>query len=257
MFYYANSEIYLKAVLVRIIRVLSMPIKRKILEMLYNSPLEVSINMKLRYLPVVAKLKRLRKQNKKLKVLEVGSGSKGITRFFRYPVTGMDIEFQDHKNKYLKEIKGSATKKFPFKNDEFDAVIAVDSIEHFPKQKRPVALKEMLRVSKKHIIITAPFKITRWDRRVLKKWPNNSATYINVKEHLDSGFPDESEIKSVFKKCRINRVYGIHSALEYFIKLLEMSIAGKVFSRSVLKLFLPIFALIKGESRRCYFIEKI
>ncbi len=231
--------------------------KRKIMNILHNSPLEVSINMKLRYKPVVAKLKKLRNQNKNLKILEVGSGSKGITRFFKHHVVGMDVEFQDHKNKYLKEITGSATKKFPFEDNEFDVVIAIDAIEHFPKEERLKSLKEMLRVSKKHIIIAGPFEITKWDRLVLKKWPKNSPTYINIKEHLDCGIPDGSEIKNVFKNCHINMIYGAHSALAYFIKLLERNIVGKVFSRSVLKLFYPIFIFIKGKSRRCYFIRKI
>lgn len=226
------------------------------MDILYNSPLEVSINMKLRYKPVVAKLKKLRNQNKNLKVLEVGSGSKGITRFFKHPVVGMDIGFQDHKNKYLKEVIGSATKKFPFESDEFDVVIAIDAIEHFPKKERLKSLKEMLRVSKKHIIIAGPFQITKWDRLVLKRWPKNSPTYLNVKEHLDCGIPDESEIKSVFKNCHINTIYGAHPALSYFIKLLERKIVGKVFSRSILKLFFPIFIFIRGKSRRCFFIEK-
>ena len=131
-----------------------MKIKSKILEILYNSPLEVSINMKLRYMPVVSKLRKIRNQNKNLKILEVGSGSKGITRFFRHPVTGMDVKFQEHKNLYLKEVISSATKKFPFRDNEFDVVISVDSIEHISKNKRKNALKEMLRASNKHIIIT-------------------------------------------------------------------------------------------------------
>ena len=45
-----------------------------------------------KYAPVVKKLRELKKQNKNLKVLEVGSGSKGITRFFKHHITGIDIE---------------------------------------------------------------------------------------------------------------------------------------------------------------------
>ena len=162
-----------------------MKIKRKISEILYNSPLEMSINMKLRYMPVISNLRKIREQNKNLKVLEVGSGSKGITRFFRHPITGMDMEFQKHKNKYLKEVISSAAKKFPFKDNEFDVVISVDSIEHIAKDKREKALMEMLRVSNKHIIITCPFGMSKWDKKVLNKWPKDSATYKNINEHLN------------------------------------------------------------------------
>ncbi len=233
-----------------------MNIKNKFIEILYNSPLEVSINMRLRYAPAVARLKKLRRLNKKIKILEVGSGSKGITRFFKYPVVGVDIEFQEHKNKYLKEIVSSATKKFPFKDNEFDAVISVDSIEHIPRNKRAKALKEMLRVSKKYIVITCPCEITKWDKRVIEKWPKNSPTYLNVKEHIDCGIPTGTEIEEAFKDCKIEMEYGMHPLFEYYIKLMERNIIGKVFSRTVLKIFLPLFAVAKGDSRRCYFIEK-
>ena len=233
-----------------------MKIKSKILDVLHKSPLEVSINMKLRYMPVVSKLRKLRKQNKNLKVLEVGSGSKGITRFFDHPVTGMDIEFQEHKNKYLREIVSSATKKFPFKDNEFDVVVSVDNIEHIPKAKREKTLKEMLRVSNKHVIITCPFGMNKWDKKVLKKWPKNSATYKNINEHLDCGFPDPDKIVKPFKLCKISMVYGTHPGLEYYIKLMERNIVGKAFARTLLKIFMPFFVSMKGKSRRFYFIEK-
>jgi len=233
-----------------------MNIKNKLAEFLYNSPLEISINMKLRYAPVVARLKKLRMQNKNLKVLEVGSGSKGVTRFFKYPVVGMDIEFQKYKNRHLKEITSSATQRFPFKDNEFDVVIAVDAIEHIPENKRLKSLQEMIRVSKKYIMITCPCKLTKWDKRVMEKWPKNSATYLNVKEHIDCGIPDGKKIEDAFRGCRIEREYGMHSFPEYYIKLMERNIIGKVFARTVLKIFLPLFAAMKGDSRRCYFIEK-
>ena len=233
-----------------------MKIKSKILDILYNSPLEVSINMKLRYMPVVSRLKKIREQNKNLKVLEIGSGSKGITRFFKYPVIGMDIEFQKHKNRYLKEVKSSAAKRFPFKDNEFDVVISVDSIEHVPSSKREKALKEMLRVSNKHVIIACPVGMSKWDKKVLDKWPKSSATYKNIKEHLDMGFPDPIEIVKPFKGCKIKMAYGAHPGLEYFIKLMERNIVGKAFARTILKIFMPFFTSIKGKSRRVYFIEK-
>ncbi len=233
-----------------------MEIKSKVLEILHNSPLEVSINRKLRYIPIVSKLRKIRKQNKNLKILEVGSGSKGITRFFKHSVTGMDIEFQKHKNKYLREISSSASKKFPFKNNEFDVVISVDSIEHIPTSSRQKALKEMLRVSNKHVIITCPVGMSKWDKKVLNKWPKNSATYKNIKEHLDCGIPDPDEIAKPFKSCKIKMIYGAHPGLEYYIKLMERNIIGKAFARTILKVLMPFFALIKGKSRRVYFIEK-
>ena len=231
-------------------------LKDAIKKALYNSPLEVSINMKARYGPIVKRLKRLKRYKRNLSVLEVGSGSKGITRFFKHPVTGVDVEFQEHKNKYLKEIKINFGDKLPFKKEGFDAVVAVDCIEHIPGKNRIAALKEMKRVSKKHIMITCPFKLDKWDKRVLKKWPKDSATYKNIKEHFDCGIPSPKEIRKAFGDCDIEMHYGQHSAVAYWIKLMERSIVGKAFSRTILKPLSPILNNIKGTSRRYYYIKK-
>ena len=156
----------------------------------------------------------------------------------------------------LKGILIFPNKKYPFKDNEFDAVVSVDCIEHIPKNAREKSLREMLRISNKHIIITCPFTISKWDRIVLSKWPKSSATYKNIKEHYDSGIPQPEEIEKVFKNCKIRIAYGVHPGLEYYIKLMERNIAGKAFSRTALKIFMPLLELIKAKSRRVYFIEK-
>ncbi len=233
-----------------------MRLKNKIMKILYGSPLEISINTKIRYAPVVTKLRWLKNLNKNLKVLEVGSGSKGITRFFKHQIIGVDLEFQDYKNKYLNEVQIYPNKKYPFKDNEFDVVVAVDVIEHIPRKERKRVLKEMLRVSKKYIMITCPFTISRWDKKVLVNWPKSSETYKNIKEHIDCGIPNSKEIEESFKGCRMNMIYGEHPAVAYYIKLMERNILGKVFARTALKMFIPILKLIKGKSRRYYFIDK-
>jgi len=97
--------------------------------------------------------------------------------------------------------------------------------------------------------------MSKWDKKVLDKWPKSTATYKNIKEHLDCSIPNPNEILKVFKGCKINMSYGAHPGLEYYIKLMERNIVGKVFSRTILKVFMPFFVLIKGKSRRTYFIE--
>jgi len=37
---------------------------------------------------------------------------------------------------------------------------------------------------------------------------------------------------------------------------MERNIMGKAFSRTMLKILMPFFALIKSKSRRVYYIEK-
>lgn len=233
-----------------------MGVKTKVMELLHESPLEISINMKLRYHHVLKELQRLKKDNPELSVLEIGSGSKGITRFFKHPVTGMDVAFQDHKNEYLKEVTASATEKFPFKDGEFDVVISIDAVEHIPKEKRVFALKEMKRVAKTRILLAYPCGYNKWDDRIIKKWPKNSPTYKNIKEHVDAGIPDGSEIKEAFGDCHIKSIQGTSSGLSYSIKVLEKNLVGKMFSRTLMKAGMPFFVRTRGDTRKCFFIRK-
>jgi len=229
------------------------------MKILHNSPLEVSINMILRYAPIVKKLKQLKKENPDLKVLEIGSGSKGVTRFFKHPVMGVDIEFQEHKSDLLTEVKIGREDKLPFREQTFDVVIAVDVLEHIPYHTRQKMLLEMRRVSKKHILMTHPVKWTEWDTRVLQTWPEQSATYQNIAEHRTYGLPGLWEIKSAFPtryNYDIQTFDGQSAGLAYFIKLLERNLVGKIFARSALKILLPIFWLCKSDNRHVYFIEK-
>ena len=229
---------------------------KKIIAWLHNSPLEISVNTKLRYATIVKKIKQIQKREGHVTILEVGSGSKGITRFLKQPVTGIDVVFQEHKNEHLKEVLIRPGQEYPFEDKTFDIVIAVDVVEHIPRKERGKALKEMRRISKRYVMITCPFALTRWDKRVLEKWPKQSATYQNIKEHADAGIPKPEEIESAFSQCRIEMEYGAPSSLSYFIKWTERNAIGKAFSRTVLKLFVPLLRLLKGTSRRVYFIEK-
>lgn len=233
-----------------------MPMRKRITRMMHDSPLEVSVNMKLRYGPIVAELKRMKRTKPDLSVLEVGSGSKGITRFFRHPVTGVDVEFQEHKNKHLKEVIVKPDGKLPFPDRSFDAVISVDCIEHIPRPKRDRLMAEMKRVSKDSILITAPFEFTRWDRRVIERWPKDSPTYANIKEHQDAGVPAPEEIERTYEDCRIRLNYGEHPAVAYFIKWTEKTLPGKILSRTLLKPFFPLLSRIRGTARRFYFIRR-
>ena len=233
-----------------------MRVKKIIKNLLYNSPLETSLNTKLRYEPIVRRLISLKRKNKRLKVLEVGSGSKGVTRFYKHPVIGMDVYFQDIGTKYLKKIKSSADSKFPFDDGKFDVVISVDTLEHIVKEKRKIMLSEMLRVSSKYILLPCPVSITNWDKKVLRNWPVDSPTYKNIKEHEDLGIPTPGEIEGNLSGCRYVKTYGQSSKLAYYIKYLERNLLGKLFARTFLKLLYPLLLKFTSKSRVVYFVVK-
>jgi len=114
---------------------------------------DYSTDTALRYLPAVDILKKIK--NEQNKILEVGSGDLGITPYYKKNITGLDVEYDNRRNGLLKKIKFNG-KIFPFKDNEFDVTISVDNIEHLPASAREFFLKEILRVTKKEIILIAP-----------------------------------------------------------------------------------------------------
>lgn len=86
-------------------------------------------------------------------VLEIGPGG-GITtsvlRQHGVQVTTLDLDAQ-----IKPDVVGNVT-KLPFADNTFDAVVGFEILEHLPFEQFTVALKEMSRVSKKHVFISLP-----------------------------------------------------------------------------------------------------
>src|SRR3989344_536875 len=235
----------------------SNPIRGKFLEIIYNSPLERNINLILRYSPIVKKLKEISMKAKKpLNVLEIGSGSIGVTRFYNGEVVGIDITPEKYKNPRLTFVKGSAT-SLPFTDSSFDVVISVDTLEHLTRKDQIKMVLEAYRVSKKHIMLTYPVGFNKYHERILQNWKKSHLTK-SLEEHLRGGTAKGDEVPSALKgrKCRITKEYGVHPALAYHLNYLEQYLITKVLSRTILKIFLPIFKRIKGDVRVYYFVEK-
>ena len=232
-------------------------IKNKFMEIMYNSPLERNINLILRYFPIAKKLKEISKKSKKpLRVLEAGSGSIGITRFYNGEVIGIDIETEEYKNPRLTFIKGSAT-NLPFAESSFDVVVSVDTLEHLTRKDQIKMVLEAYRVSKKHIMLTYPVGFNKYHERILQNWKKSHLTK-SLEEHLRGGTAKGDEVPRALKgrKCTIKKEYGAHPALAYYMNYLEQYFITKILSRTILKIFLPIFKRIKGDVRVYFFVAK-
>lgn len=232
-------------------------IKNKFMEIIYNSPLERNINLILRYSPIVKKLNEVsRKSKKPLSVLEIGSGSIGITRFYKGKVVGIDIEAEKYQNPRLNFIKGSAT-RLPFSDSSFDVVISIDTLEHLTRKEQIKMVLEAYRVSKKYIFFTYPIGFNKYQKKIVTTWKKSQLTE-SLKEHLHGGTAKGDEVPRALKgkKCKIAKEYGAHPALAYYLNYLEQYMITKILSRTILKVFLPIFKRIKGDVRVYYFVDK-
>ncbi|MBI4243637.1 MAG: class I SAM-dependent methyltransferase [Planctomycetes bacterium] len=148
----------------------------------------------LRYFPVVSAIKKAKLRDSK--ILEVGSGSLGITPYLKKSVDGVDIDFSGPRTDLVNRIKGSV-EKLPFKKSQYDVVIAVDVLEHLHKNIRPLAISEILRVCRKLAIIVVPVgKLSETqDRQLDQLWKRIFRTQNQfLAEHVANGLPSIDEI---------------------------------------------------------------
>jgi SAM-dependent methyltransferase len=135
------------------------------------------------------------------RVLEVGSGSGGVTEFLSHPVTGVDPAFERtaaRSTGWLTPITGSA-EALPFDDSTFDLVLSVEVLEHLPPEVRQRALREMVRVLRPdgRLIVTFPSGATaaRLDKALndahRKRFGVDHPWAI---EHLQHGVPDAPRV---------------------------------------------------------------
>ncbi len=139
-------------------------------------------------------------------LLEVGSGSEGIARFIQegWEITVSDRDFSDYGatavdgGDGLRRVEADVT-RLPFADGEFDAVLALDLLEHLPGNLRSQALSELARVTGNRLVVGCPCgpQALRFDR-ALARWyrvlPKRSIP-VWLEEHLQNGFPEASELE--------------------------------------------------------------
>jgi len=237
-----------------------MQILRKIFAIFYP---ESSLDTDLRYKPIVSFLRE--KLKDKPKILEVGSGSAGITRYLNYPLTGVDKAFSKP-SRLVKQVKVSGV-KLPFENDSFDFVISVDMLEHVPGNKRESAIKEMVRVAKKVLILAVPcgVKAEIQDKGLFEYYlKNHGQEEEMLKEHLQFGLPKVKEInkfiKNSGKKVSIKIVPHVNLSLRSFY--MKSFFSASPLFRKISWLLLPLshfdrFLNFSDCYRQIFFIKML
>lgn len=110
-----------------------------------------SLDVDLRYLPVV---RFLQSHFPEATVLEVGSSSIGITPYLNRSVVGVDTVFPEPVVPQLVPVISKGP--LPFRNQSFDAVVAMDTFEHVPREYRQSFINEAIRTSRKLVVLGFP-----------------------------------------------------------------------------------------------------
>ncbi len=90
----------------------------------------------------------------------------------------------------------AAGEALPFHDGSFDLVLSLDSLEHVPPAARPRYLAELLRVSRRYVLVLAPFASPDVERAeaLLFEYVQVAlhAEHAQLREHRDHGLPDRA-----------------------------------------------------------------
>ena len=220
----------------------------------------------LRYLPIVEEIKKI---NPPLNILEVGSGSLGISPYLGQNVTGVDVDFSGPTLPYLKQVIADAS-NLPFRDDEFEIVLSVDMLEHLSPSLRKKAIREMLRVGKKEVCLGVPsgreaeYQDKRLDqdyRRIFGK------SYRFLSEQTNYGLPTESGITQMIREAAagIGKTYDLRIEKNLNISVRYVLMKGwmtkngivDILFRKVFLLFIPLLKHCNWEPtyRKIFFVK--
>ena len=210
----------------------------------------------LRYLSVVSEIRKLKLDESK--ILEVGSGSLGITPYLKRKIDGLDINFSGPSTGLVNKIKGSV-ESLPFARNSYDVVIAVDVLEHLEKEIREKAVFEMLRVAKKLIVIVVPVgeASQRQDQSLAKYWYKIfKGKNQFLEEHIAYGLPTADQIlvfidKSLRKLNKDGKTYSYPNLNLLIRKILMQTWITK--NKYVYYLYLKGYLLLLPILRLCNF----
>jgi SAM-dependent methyltransferase len=150
----------------------------------------------LRYLPVARALRRAGVR----RVLEVGAGNRGVAPFLGSRVVAVDVDFDTdglrHAGPLVVPVR-ARLHALPFARGAFDAVVAVDVLEHLPPAAREPALRELARVASRIVVVAVPCgeraarMETRLDRFHLRLFGIATGW---LAEHRQHGLPEATDI---------------------------------------------------------------
>jgi SAM-dependent methyltransferase len=88
-------------------------------------------------------------------ILEVGCGPRGLGEFRSEKFIGCDVIFPPERSEYLIPVVARG-ESLPFRGETFDLVLCQDTLEHVLPEHRIALVEELLRVSRRYVIVGFP-----------------------------------------------------------------------------------------------------
>ena len=173
------------------------------------------INWAIRYQPIMEELQRW---NPAI-VLDVGSGSEGLSMFWKGKVVGVDIKF---KRRPMLLGVCSSSLRLPFSRDTFPVVVSADMLEHVPAKSRSAAVFEMARVCSQSLLIGFPSGRAATEMyQVLASGMKSPLPYW-LREHLELGLPDANEVSGWLEEAGWSIKTSWHEPIQLHQKIMHL-----------------------------------
>lgn len=152
----------------------------------------------MRYMPIARLLEQ--EWRGKEKILEVGSGPKGIKVYFPDKVViAVDVHFERRDGltpSGFFPVRARA-ESLPFRDGAFPFVVCVDVLEHIRPETREEAIRELVRVASKKVYLAFPVRETYdpWERRLSQVYMLCRKDVPGwMREHIENGLPEEKVV---------------------------------------------------------------
>lgn len=161
-------------------------------------------------------------------ILDVGGGEGVIKNFlkpkhFKLVVADLDEKaiFRAGQKQNLQAILADGC-HLPFKDNDFDIVVSVASIEHVSNKSKPAYCNELKRVAKNIVIVYCPadspdgtFQGTVFDQKYYDWYRHKfGAEEKNTREHLEAGLPTIEELLDLFPGAHLEGIQNGHVWLD-------------------------------------------
>ncbi len=159
-----------------------------------------NLDVDLRYFPVLRFLKKVTPDSR---VLEIGSGSLGISPYLSRTIVGADMVFTGEPLPNLLPVVAKGM--LPFRDASFHVVLSLDTLEHVPREYRQLFIDEAIRTAERHVVIGFPEgeHAERHDTRMEKYYAGQlGEAHRYFVEHREYRIPRRAEVLEYLERAQ-------------------------------------------------------
>lgn len=140
--------------------------------------------------PVVPTFKDYYNLDENSKILDIGCAKGFMLYDFKRLIPGIEVQgidiskyaIENSKEKVKEFLQVGDARKLPFHDNYFDLVISVTTLHNLTKEDMKIALKEIMRVTKKDAFITLDAYRDDEEKRRMEAWNLTALTMMHTKE---------------------------------------------------------------------------